>query len=122
MGAAEVGRELGDAGGPLLVGALAAAITLTPALLVFGGLLTATAALIPHLPAAGDIHRWRTRSPERHIEAILRRAETRLLQLTGGQEPQRPLRHNKRSATEILQSEPARIWHSPGEPLTDDQS
>jgi hypothetical protein len=30
MGAAEVGRELGDAGGPLLVGALAAAITLTP--------------------------------------------------------------------------------------------
>lgn len=35
MGSAEVGRELGDAGGPLLVGALAAAATLTPALLVF---------------------------------------------------------------------------------------
>ena len=46
MGAAEVGRELGDAGGPLLVGALGAAITLTPALLVFGGLLTATAGLL----------------------------------------------------------------------------
>jgi MFS family permease len=46
MGAAEVGRELGDAGGPLLVGALAAAISLTPALLVFGGLLTATAGLL----------------------------------------------------------------------------
>ena len=28
MGAAEVGRELGDAGGPLLVGAVAAAFTL----------------------------------------------------------------------------------------------
>jgi DHA1 family tetracycline resistance protein-like MFS transporter len=46
MGAAEVGRELGDAGGPLVVGALAAAITLTPALLVFGGLLAATAGLL----------------------------------------------------------------------------
>lgn len=46
MGAAEVGRELGDAGGPLLVGALAAIATLTPALLVFGGLLTATAGLL----------------------------------------------------------------------------
>jgi MFS family permease len=46
MGAAEVGRELGDAGGPLLVGALATAITLTPALLVFSGLLTATAGLL----------------------------------------------------------------------------
>jgi MFS family permease len=29
MGAAEVGRELGDAGGPLLVGAVAAALTLS---------------------------------------------------------------------------------------------
>jgi MFS transporter, DHA1 family, tetracycline resistance protein len=46
MGSAEVGRELGDAGGPLLVGALASALTLTPALLVFGGLLTATAGLL----------------------------------------------------------------------------
>jgi DHA1 family tetracycline resistance protein-like MFS transporter len=46
MGSAEVGRELGDAGGPLLVGALAAAITLTPALLAFAGLLTAIAGLL----------------------------------------------------------------------------
>jgi len=46
MGSAEVGRELGDAGGPLLVGAIAAAVTLTPALLALGGLLTATAGLI----------------------------------------------------------------------------
>ena len=46
MGSAEVGRELGDAGGPLLVGALAAAITLIPALLTFAGLLTATAGVI----------------------------------------------------------------------------
>jgi len=29
MGAAELGRELGDAGGPLLVGAVATAATLT---------------------------------------------------------------------------------------------
>jgi DHA1 family tetracycline resistance protein-like MFS transporter len=46
MGSAEVGRELGDAGGPLLVGALASAVTLTPALLTFAGLLTATAGLL----------------------------------------------------------------------------
>jgi DHA1 family tetracycline resistance protein-like MFS transporter len=45
LGAAEVGRELGDAGGPLLVGALAAAATLTPALLGFAALLIATAAV-----------------------------------------------------------------------------
>jgi MFS family permease len=43
MGSAEVGRELGDAGGPLLVGAMAVGITLTPAMLVFAGLLGATA-------------------------------------------------------------------------------
>ena len=48
LGAAEIGRELGDAGGPLLVGALAAAAALTPALLVFGALLTGTAAIIAH--------------------------------------------------------------------------
>ncbi|AQA06305.1 MFS transporter [Mycobacterium sp. MS1601] len=50
MGSAEVGRELGDAGGPLLVGGLATALTLTPALLVFGGLLAATAGLLSHQP------------------------------------------------------------------------
>jgi MFS family permease len=46
MGAAEVGRELGDAGGPLVVGALAAVISLTPALLGFAGLLTAAAGFL----------------------------------------------------------------------------
>jgi DHA1 family tetracycline resistance protein-like MFS transporter len=61
LGAAEVGRELGDAGGPLLVGALAAGITLTPALLSFAGLLTATAALLatptgrPRYPPKADL-------------------------------------------------------------------
>ncbi|MFI9813315.1 MFS transporter [Saccharothrix variisporea] len=39
MGSAEVGRELGDAGGPLLVGAIATATTLS------GGLLALTAVL-----------------------------------------------------------------------------
>jgi len=41
MGAAEIGRELGDAGGPLLVGAIAAAVSLTGGLaalaIVLGG-------------------------------------------------------------------------------------
>jgi MFS family permease len=46
LGAAEVGRELGDAGGPLLVGVAAAATTLTPALLILAALLTATAAIV----------------------------------------------------------------------------
>lgn len=46
MGSAEVGRELGDAGGPLIVGGLAVAVTLTPALLIFAGLLTAAAAVV----------------------------------------------------------------------------
>lgn len=46
LGSAEVGRELGDAGGPLIVGGLAVAVTLTPALLIFAGLLTATAAVV----------------------------------------------------------------------------
>jgi MFS family permease len=45
LGSAEVGRELGDAGGPLLVGALAAVITLAPAILTFAGLLAAVAAI-----------------------------------------------------------------------------
>ena len=42
MGSAEVGRELGDAGGPLLVGALAAA---TSPLGRLGGLAAALAAI-----------------------------------------------------------------------------
>jgi hypothetical protein len=46
MGAAEVGRELGDAGGPLLVGAVAAATTLSAGLLTgaFGLALAAVVA------------------------------------------------------------------------------
>ena len=60
LGAAEVGRELGDAGGPLLVGALAAATTLTPALLILAALLTTTATIVaaptkhPQHPTRGD--------------------------------------------------------------------
>ncbi|MCP2167621.1 MFS transporter [Goodfellowiella coeruleoviolacea] len=46
MGAAEVGRELGDAGGPLLVGALAAASTLSLGLLGLAGLLAALALVV----------------------------------------------------------------------------
>ncbi|MBO0850948.1 MAG: MFS transporter [Pseudonocardia sp.] len=46
MGAAEVGRELGDAGGPLLVGALATASTLGVGLAGLAALLAATAAAI----------------------------------------------------------------------------
>jgi DHA1 family tetracycline resistance protein-like MFS transporter len=46
LGAAEVGRELGDAGGPLLVGGIAAAATLTPALMILAALLIATAAVV----------------------------------------------------------------------------
>jgi MFS transporter, DHA1 family, tetracycline resistance protein len=43
MGAAEVGRELGDAGGPLLVGAVAAATTLSAGLFGFAGVLVVAA-------------------------------------------------------------------------------
>lgn len=46
MGAAEVGRELGDAGGPLLVGALAATATLGAGLIGLAIVLAATAAAI----------------------------------------------------------------------------
>jgi len=46
LGSAEVGRELGDAGGPLLVGAVAAAIGLAPALVAFAVVLAGTAALV----------------------------------------------------------------------------
>jgi len=44
MGAAEVGRELGDAGGPLLIGAVATATTLDLGVLALAGVLTALAA------------------------------------------------------------------------------
>ena len=54
MGAAEVGRELGDAGGPLLVGAVAAVLTLSWGLaalaltLVIAAVLTARPAAHPY--------------------------------------------------------------------------
>jgi MFS family permease len=54
MGAAEVGRELGDAGGPLLVGAIAAATTLDAGFLGLAVLL-----VVAGLAAAG------TRAPRR---------------------------------------------------------
>ncbi len=46
MGAAEVGRELGDAGGPLLVGAIAAATTLPLGLTGLAVVLAAVAAVV----------------------------------------------------------------------------
>ena len=46
MGAAEIGRELGDAGGPLLVGGLAAAATLPIGFLGLAGVSALTAAAV----------------------------------------------------------------------------
>jgi MFS transporter, DHA1 family, tetracycline resistance protein len=46
MGSAEVGRELGDAGGPLLVGAIATATTAAGGLLGLAAVLAATAAAV----------------------------------------------------------------------------
>ena len=46
MGAAEVGRELGDAGGPLLVGAAASAAALPAGLLTLAALLAVAGAAI----------------------------------------------------------------------------
>jgi len=53
MGCAEIGRELGDAGGPLLVGAVATALTLPGGLLILAAALTAGAAALAltRLPA-----------------------------------------------------------------------
>lgn len=45
MGSAELGREIGDAGGPLLVGAVATAWTLPAALAVLGGVSAASGAI-----------------------------------------------------------------------------
>jgi MFS transporter, DHA1 family, tetracycline resistance protein len=45
MGSAEVGRELGDAGGPLLVGAVAVATSTSAGLLVLAGLVAVVGAL-----------------------------------------------------------------------------
>jgi MFS family permease len=46
MGAAELGRELGDAGGPILVGTVATAATLGAGLLALAALLACLAAAI----------------------------------------------------------------------------
>jgi MFS family permease len=51
MGSAEVGRELGDAGGPLLVGGIAVATTVSAGLLSLAALLAVTAAVV------GRVHR-----------------------------------------------------------------
>jgi MFS family permease len=53
MGAAEIGRELGDAGGPLLVGGLATAATLVVGFLGLAGVsaLTAAAVAVTRPPA-----------------------------------------------------------------------
>jgi MFS family permease len=50
MGAAEVGRELGDAGGPLLVAALGTVATLTGGLLGLAVLLAAAGVAISRVP------------------------------------------------------------------------
>jgi hypothetical protein len=57
MGAAEVGRELGDAGGPLLVGALAA-VSLGTGFVGLSLALAAIAALVSmgRSSIAGDAH------------------------------------------------------------------
>jgi hypothetical protein len=52
MGAAEVGRELGDAGGPLLVGALATALTLGWGMAALAQALALIAVLAVRLPAS----------------------------------------------------------------------
>ena len=46
MGAAEIGRELGDAGGPLLVGGIAAAATLAVGFLGLAGVSALSAAAV----------------------------------------------------------------------------
>lgn len=46
MGAAEVGRELGDAGGPLLVGAVAAAVSLSGGLIAFAAVVAVLSAVV----------------------------------------------------------------------------
>ncbi|GAB3882276.1 MFS transporter [Microbispora bryophytorum] len=52
MGSAEVGREIGDAGGPLVVGAVATALSLASGYLLLAGLLVGAAAY------AGRRGRW----------------------------------------------------------------
>lgn len=58
MGSAEVGRELGDAGGPLLVGGIAVTTTMT------GGLLALTTLLVVAAAAVGTRRAPQTRSDQ----------------------------------------------------------
>jgi hypothetical protein len=51
LGSGEVGRELGDAGGPLLVGALATATTLGAGFLGLAALLATTGVAVTGAPA-----------------------------------------------------------------------
>jgi hypothetical protein len=60
MGAADVGRELGDAGGPLFVGAVAAAFTL-------GWGLTALALILALIARAGRSDSRASPNPERDL-------------------------------------------------------
>lgn len=63
MGTAEVGRELGDAGGPLLVAAVATATTLTGGLLTLAGLLAAAGTVIGRTRRS-EHHRHTTPAPD----------------------------------------------------------
>jgi len=58
MGAAEIGRECGDAAGPLIVGAIAAAAALPFGFLGLAGIIAAT-----QLATGNHNHRVRNRSP-----------------------------------------------------------
>lgn len=57
MGAAEIGRELGDAGGPLLVGAVAVAATVDTGLLGLAVVLAALAILVATTATPSHDHR-----------------------------------------------------------------
>ncbi|MFG1708621.1 hypothetical protein ACFLIM_36015 [Nonomuraea sp. M3C6] len=54
MGAAELGRELGDAGGPVLVGGLAAAAGLAGGYAVLAVVVAAVAAAARRTPAVAE--------------------------------------------------------------------
>jgi MFS transporter, DHA1 family, tetracycline resistance protein len=66
MGAAEVGRELGDDDGPLLVTALGTLAAFTGGLLGLAVLLTATGAVISRAPIPAAASNRRTRRGPTH--------------------------------------------------------
>jgi hypothetical protein len=63
MGCAEIGRELGDAGDPLLVGATATALTLPSGLLTLAATLTTCAAALALTRLPATPHRRYSDSP-----------------------------------------------------------